>query len=171
MLPYDIIKLMACCLIAPIHHLNQCWLLISEVLWHSSENNFTVNAQTSILYIEFENCTFKIIAKSYRGQWVNTLAQLIDIWAFSVKLSSYQVNSTRPHWWLANSGSGNGLVPSGNKPCLNQCCQDFQHHMASLGHNELMHNGVINTPGSEALVQMMAWHQSGHKALSESVMA
>ena len=21
-----------------------------------------------------------------------------------------------PHWWLANSGWGNGLVPSGNKP-------------------------------------------------------
>ena len=26
------------------------------------------------------------------------------------------VNATRPNWWSANSGSGNGLVPSGNKP-------------------------------------------------------
>ena len=28
----------------------------------------------------------------------------------------YQVNATTPHWSLVNIGSGNGLVPSGNKP-------------------------------------------------------
>ena len=28
----------------------------------------------------------------------------------------HQVDATRPHWWLVNIGSGNGLVPSGNKP-------------------------------------------------------
>ena len=28
---------LACCLTAPSHHLNQSWLIISEVLWHSSE--------------------------------------------------------------------------------------------------------------------------------------
>ena len=27
----------------------------------------------------------------------------------------YQVNATAPHWSLINIGSGNGLVPSGNK--------------------------------------------------------
>ena len=25
---------MACCLMAPSHYLNQCWLIISKVLWH-----------------------------------------------------------------------------------------------------------------------------------------
>ena len=30
---------MACCLMAPSHYLNQCWLLISDVLWHSLETN------------------------------------------------------------------------------------------------------------------------------------
>ena len=29
--------------------------------------------------------------------------------------NSYQVNTT-PHWSLVNNGSGNGLVPSSNKP-------------------------------------------------------
>ena len=29
---------MACCLTAPSHYLNQCWLIISKVLWHSSED-------------------------------------------------------------------------------------------------------------------------------------
>ena len=28
-------QVMACCLAAPIHYLNQCWLIIIEVLWHS----------------------------------------------------------------------------------------------------------------------------------------
>ena len=28
-------QVMACCLMAPSHYLMQCWLIISEVLWHS----------------------------------------------------------------------------------------------------------------------------------------
>ena len=31
----------ACCLTAPGHYLNQCWLFINEVLWHWSERDFT----------------------------------------------------------------------------------------------------------------------------------
>ena len=31
---------MACRLMAPSHYLNQCWLIISKVHWHSSEGNF-----------------------------------------------------------------------------------------------------------------------------------
>ena len=33
-----LVQLMACCLTAPSHYLNQCWLIISQVLWHSSED-------------------------------------------------------------------------------------------------------------------------------------
>ena len=33
-------QVMACCLTAPSHYLNQCWPIISKVLWHSSEGNF-----------------------------------------------------------------------------------------------------------------------------------
>ena len=33
-------QVMACCLTAPSHYLHQCWLIISKVLWHSSEGNF-----------------------------------------------------------------------------------------------------------------------------------
>ena len=47
---------------APSHYLNQCWLLISEVLWHSPEGSFT-RGHATILYVEFKNslkiiCTF-----------------------------------------------------------------------------------------------------------------
>ena len=55
---------MAVCLTASIHYPNQHWLLISEVLWHSSESNFTGNAQSTILCNEFENSTFKITVTS-----------------------------------------------------------------------------------------------------------
>ena len=34
-------QVMACCLTAPSHYLNQCWLIISKVLYHSCEVNFT----------------------------------------------------------------------------------------------------------------------------------
>ena len=30
-----LVQVMACCLTAPSHHLNQCWLIIKGVLWHS----------------------------------------------------------------------------------------------------------------------------------------
>ena len=33
-------QVMACCLMAPSHYLNQSWLMISEVQWHSYESNF-----------------------------------------------------------------------------------------------------------------------------------
>ena len=35
-------QVMACCLTAPSHYLNQC-RLISEIQWHSSEDNFTID--------------------------------------------------------------------------------------------------------------------------------
>ena len=34
-------QVMACCLTAPSHYLNECWLTISKVQWHPSESNFT----------------------------------------------------------------------------------------------------------------------------------
>ena len=53
-------QIMACYLMAPSHYLNQCWLLIGEVLWHSHGNIFTVIAQATILYDWFGNFSFKI---------------------------------------------------------------------------------------------------------------
>ena len=33
-------QVMACCLTAPSHHLNQCWLIVSKALWQSTEGYF-----------------------------------------------------------------------------------------------------------------------------------
>ena len=35
-----LVHIMACCLKAPSHYLNQCWLIITKVQWCSSEGNF-----------------------------------------------------------------------------------------------------------------------------------
>ena len=40
-------------LTAPTHYLNHCWLIIAEVLWHSSDGNFT-DAQLVHLWYVFE---------------------------------------------------------------------------------------------------------------------
>ena len=42
---------MACCLKAPSHYLNQCWLMISEVLWHSPDSNFTENRYLAVKWV------------------------------------------------------------------------------------------------------------------------
>ena len=47
-------QVMACCLKAPSHYLNHCWLMISGVLWHSPDSNFTENTQDIYLWNEFE---------------------------------------------------------------------------------------------------------------------
>ena len=38
-------KLMACWLTAPSNYLNQCWLIITGILWHSPESNFIISLQ------------------------------------------------------------------------------------------------------------------------------
>ena len=36
----NLAQVMVCCLTAPSHYLNQCWLIITKVQWCSSEGNF-----------------------------------------------------------------------------------------------------------------------------------
>ena len=44
-------QVMACCLMAPSHYLNQCWLIISEVQWHSYfEDHFGLHA--SVIFLD-----------------------------------------------------------------------------------------------------------------------
>ena len=54
-------QIMAYCLMAPSHYLNQCWFLMNKVLQHSPEGNFRVSAKATILYNEFENYASKLL--------------------------------------------------------------------------------------------------------------
>ena len=71
-------QVMACCLTAPSHYPNQCWLIISEVLWHSPDGNFTENAQHIYPWYDLENYEFKTTATSPRAQWVELMVQTIS---------------------------------------------------------------------------------------------
>ena len=44
---------------------------MSKIMLHSPESNFTVIAQATILYEEFENYTFENTTTSHMGQNVN----------------------------------------------------------------------------------------------------
>ena len=57
-------QVMACCLAAPSHYLNQCWLTIKGVLWHLPESNFTRSIHGCNPQYVFEDCTFKITITS-----------------------------------------------------------------------------------------------------------
>ena len=70
-------QVMACCLTAPSHYLNQCWLITRGVLWHTSESSFAGIAQGIDSGYEFEKDILKNIFKSPRGQWVKEHTQLL----------------------------------------------------------------------------------------------
>ena len=53
---------------------------------------------------------------SWNKQYFFKLTSRLDNLSISCEIYYPKVNATRPHWWLANIASCNGVVPSGNKP-------------------------------------------------------
>ena len=68
-----LVQVMAYCLTAPSHYLNQCWLIISKVLWHSSEDIIIRRFEDTNQLSKIENYIFKITLRSPRGQWVKII--------------------------------------------------------------------------------------------------
>ena len=94
-------QVMACCLTAPSHYLNQCWLIIRGVLWHTSESSFAGIAQGIDSGYEFEKDILKNIFKSPRGQWVN-------------KAVVVEVQKIKRHWeWSQYMSQPVGIVIQG----------------------------------------------------------
>ena len=56
-----LVQVMAWCLMAPSHYLNQCWLLIHEVQRHSPESNFTMRTQVTSLYLSLKITLLKCL--------------------------------------------------------------------------------------------------------------
>ena len=48
-------QVMGGCLTAPSHYLNQCWLIVSKVEWHSSKGKFTGDASAINYWNYLEN--------------------------------------------------------------------------------------------------------------------
>ena len=79
---------------APSHYLNQCWLLIIEVLWNSAGSNFTASAQaiTCILDNEFETYTFFYSLAPGKFEWnfryvIFKQILVIDGWGISCEIA------------------------------------------------------------------------------------
>ena len=66
-----LVQVMAWCRQAPSHYLNQCWLIISNVLWHSCESIFLRRSDDNHQKNKIENCIFEITSRHPREQWVN----------------------------------------------------------------------------------------------------
>ena len=61
-------QVMACCLMAPSQYLDQCWLIISGIVWHLPVNDFIGSTRDINLWNEFEIYAFKITATSPKWQ-------------------------------------------------------------------------------------------------------
>ena len=104
---------MACCLTAPRDYLNQCWQIISEVLWHSSQGNFTCDAKDIYPWNEFKNEKNKTILLQSHYQGANEL-MYVEHFAW------WHSYTSLTHWGRATHicvgkltiiGSDNGLSP------------------------------------------------------------
>ena len=75
------------------------------------------------------------------------------------------MNGRGPHWWLVNIGSGNGLVPSGNKPLpepkLTHIYVAIWHHWAIMSYalaHHLAYFKMASKSSSNTTVQReLAW--------------
>ena len=66
------VQVMACCLTASSHYLNQRSLTINATIWHSVLGIFYFNTQALKSQIVFELHAFVITITSHRGQCVNS---------------------------------------------------------------------------------------------------
>ena len=62
-------QVMACCLTATSHYLNQCWLIIRCVLLHSSESNFTSAHELNV----FKDYTLKLLTSPWGSELMTIL--------------------------------------------------------------------------------------------------
>ena len=71
-------QVMACCLMATSHYLNQCWLIIREVPSHSSEGIINRRSDKTNQNSKIENCILKIASRSPRGQWDHFVVRTVS---------------------------------------------------------------------------------------------
>ena len=65
-----LLHVMVCCLMTPRHYLNQCWLTISYILWHSFQGNGDFNTHDINPQVVFELYAFKLTATSSRDELI-----------------------------------------------------------------------------------------------------
>ena len=99
-------QLMAYCLMAPGNYLGWCWLIISEVLWHSHESNLTVSAQATSLYNGVEIILLISLpqlpgaSELKRYNFINMLTNVLGVNLVLLKSNSFDMFSEWVvHYW------------------------------------------------------------------------
>ena len=91
-------------LVSPTHYLNQYWLIISEVLWHSPEGSFTWSARYVFMMTSSNGnilrATGHLCGEFTGGRWIpRTKASDAELWCFSLICAS--ING-----WVNNREAG-----------------------------------------------------------------
>ena len=63
-----LVQVLVCCLTVPSHYLNQCWFVISDVLWFHLR---AISQRETILYYKLKKHALQNRAAFPRDQWVN----------------------------------------------------------------------------------------------------
>ena len=149
-------QVMACCLMAPSHYLNQCWLIISKVLWLSCRGNFTRDASIINYWNLFENYMSKISFKSPRGQWVK-LVRCLYIEIAQRYLSSMGAQSSNK---TLHTKSYLTLVFKNTVWCRYNAVNFLPnpHNTLHWRHND--HGGISNHQPHSCLLNRLKKHQS-----------
>ena len=66
------LKIMACCLTAPSHYLNQCWITINMVQWHSYKGSFPRDTSVIDYENQLENYSSEIYFETPKGQRIKS---------------------------------------------------------------------------------------------------
>ena len=85
---WTLVEIMTCCLTAPSHYLNQCWLLICGAQYHSLDGNYKRDVSAINHYNKFETCISKITLTSSRVHWVKQVPNPVKPF----------MSPTLPHW-------------------------------------------------------------------------
>ena len=113
---------MACCLTAPSHYLNQCWLIISKVSWHSFEGNFTAGISAINQCNWLKIYSSKISLKSPRPQWLYTQGQhnLFRL-ALNDKKTMHELHSQYHSCWWPGEARYQGI----NRHDIDIACLEY----------------------------------------------
>ena len=79
--PYDIGVFGQYCLMAPSHYLNQCWLTINMILWHSFQGDVNLNTQN--INVVFEIHRFEITATSPGDELAMLAFKYMSTWQWA----------------------------------------------------------------------------------------
>ena len=120
----------------PSHFLDQCWNTFDWTPGNKLQWNFNQNSYIFIQGNTLENIVCKMALIFSHPQCIKWLR-----WGYKLISRIYilriywHVNASTPHWWLINIGSE--VVTWTNVD------QGPWRHMASLGHNDLIHWGRV----------------------------